>query len=47
MNITTIGIDLAKNSFSLHGVDSHGKTVLRKAMNRSKLQVRERVRRDS
>lgn len=37
MNITTIGIDLAKNSFSLHGVDQHGKTVLRKTMSRSKL----------
>lgn len=37
MNITTIGIDLAKNSFSLHGLDSHGKTVLRKTINRSKL----------
>ena len=28
MNVTTIGIDLAKNSFSLHGVDARGKTVL-------------------
>ncbi len=37
MDIPTIGIDLAKNSFSLHGVDSCGKTVLRKTMNRSKL----------
>lgn len=37
MDITTIGIDLAKNSFSLHGVDSRGKTVLRKTMNRTKL----------
>ena len=26
MNVTTIGIDLAKNVFSLHGVDAHGKT---------------------
>jgi hypothetical protein len=23
MNVTTIGIDLAKNTFSLHGVDAH------------------------
>jgi hypothetical protein len=29
--ITTVGIDLAKNVFSLHGVDSTGKTVLRHA----------------
>ena len=25
---TTIGIDLAKNSFSVYGVDDKGKTVL-------------------
>ena len=37
MNVTTIGIDLAKNSFSLHGVDSHGKMVFRKTLNRAKL----------
>ena len=24
--ITTVGIDLAKNVFSVHGVDAHGKT---------------------
>jgi transposase len=37
MNVTTIGIDLAKYSFSLHGVDAHGKTVLHKNLNRSAL----------
>ena len=37
MNVTTIGIDLAKDSFSLHGVDSHGKVVFRKTLNRAKL----------
>jgi hypothetical protein len=26
--ITTVGIDLAKNVFSLHGVDAKGGTVL-------------------
>ena len=26
--ITTVGIDLAKNVFSLHGVDGAGRTVL-------------------
>jgi len=36
MNITTIGIDLAKNSFSLVGSDKHGKIVLRKTLSRSK-----------
>lgn len=34
MNITTVGIDLAKNIFHLHGVDGHGKVVLRKRLNR-------------
>jgi len=31
VNVTTLGIDLAKNTFSLHGVDAHGKPVLRRA----------------
>ena len=25
--ITTVGIDLAKNAFSIHGADEHGKVV--------------------
>ncbi len=37
MKVTTIGIDLAKSSFSVHGVDEHGKTVLRKTISRMKL----------
>ena len=37
MNITTIGIDLAKTSFSLVGADKHGKIVLRKTVNRGRL----------
>jgi transposase len=37
MNLTTFGIDMAKNAFSLHGVDGHGKTVLKKAVSRDKL----------
>jgi transposase len=37
MNITTVGIDLAKNVFSLHGVDAHGKVVLKKTLSRNKL----------
>lgn len=28
MNIKTIGIDLAKNSFQIHGVDEYGKVVM-------------------
>jgi len=34
MKITTIGIDLAKNVFQVHGVDEQGKVVLRKALKR-------------
>ena len=30
MKITTIGIDLAKNIFQVHGVDERGKAVLKK-----------------
>ena len=37
MNITTLGVDLAKTSFSLVGMDKHGKVVLRKTLTRSKL----------
>ncbi len=28
MTITTVGIDLAKNVFAVHGVDQNGRTVL-------------------
>ena len=35
--ITTLGIDLAKNIYQLHGVDRHGKSVLKKAVSRAKL----------
>uniref|UniRef100_E6QG54 Transposase of ISCARN5, IS110 family subgroup IS1111 n=1 Tax=mine drainage metagenome TaxID=410659 RepID=E6QG54_9ZZZZ len=35
--ITTLGIDLAKNIFQLHGVDRHGKPVLRRTVTRGKL----------
>ncbi len=28
--ITTVGLDLAKNVFQVHGVDAEGTTVLRK-----------------
>ena len=34
MHITTIGIDLAKSVFQLHGVDAEGKVVLRKKLRR-------------
>jgi transposase len=34
MKITTIGLDLAKNIFQLHGVDERGKPAARRAMKR-------------
>ena len=37
MKITTIGIDLSKQSYSVHGVDAHGKVMLRKTLTRAKL----------
>ncbi len=30
MRVTTLGIDLAKNIFQLHGVDEHGKVTVHK-----------------
>jgi transposase len=36
-NVTTVGIDLAKNVFSVHGVDAHGDVVLRKTLGRARL----------
>ena len=37
MNITTVGIDLAKSVFQIHGVDERGKAQLRKRVNRGQL----------
>ena len=37
MEITTIGIDLAKSVFQVHGVDKHGKAVLRKKLDRASM----------
>jgi len=36
-NIKVVGIDLAKNTFHLHGVDGHGEIVMRKRLSRNKL----------
>src|SRR6478752_1911112 len=36
-NITLLGIDIAKNVFQLHGVDSHGNVVLKKKLKRLEL----------
>jgi transposase len=37
MMITTVGIDLAKSVFQVHGVDEQGNTVLRKQLKREQL----------
>jgi len=37
MNITTIGIDLAKNFFQLHGVDETGAVILRRKLRRDRV----------
>lgn len=36
-NVTTLGIDLAKTSFSIVGMNEHGKVMLRKTLSRNKL----------
>ncbi len=35
MNVTTIGIDLAKSVFQLHGIDAAGEVIFRKKLRRS------------
>jgi transposase len=37
MKITTVGVDLAKNVFQVHGVDERGETVLRKQLRRAQV----------
>lgn len=37
MKITTIGIDLAKTVFQIHGVDEHGKVAVRKQLKRAEM----------
>lgn len=36
-NVTIIGVDLAKNTFQLHGVDVDGRTVLRRKLQRDQV----------
>ena len=38
-NVTTVGIDLAKSVFSLHGVDGLGRAVLRRTVRRDQLET--------
>ena len=37
MKVTTVGLDLAKNVFQVHGVDAEGRVVLRKRLRRVEL----------
>ena len=37
MKVTTVGIDLAKNVFQLHGCDANGRAALRKQLARPQL----------
>lgn len=37
MEITTIGLDLAKNVFQVHGVNERGRSVLRKQLKRDQV----------
>ena len=37
MKITTIGIDLAKNVFQVHGVDEHGRAAFNKPLKREQM----------
>ena len=36
MKLSRVGVDLAKNVFQLHGVDRHGKTVLKRRLKRDR-----------
>ena len=37
MQITTIGLDLAKSIFQIHGIDAAGQAVVRKSLRRSQM----------
>ena len=37
MNTTTIGLDIAKSYFQVHGVDAHGKTTLQRQLRRAQV----------
>ena len=39
MEISAVGIDLAKNVFQVHGADKHGRPALRRSLSRSKVLV--------
>ena len=37
MNVTTIGLDLAKSVFQVHGIGAHGKTLITRQLRRGKV----------
>ena len=37
MTITTVGLDLAKSVFQIHGIDAEGQAVLRRRLRRQDL----------
>ena len=37
MNAITIGLDIAKSIFQVHGVDAHGKLVLQRKLRRGEV----------
>ncbi len=37
MNISTIGLDLAKNVFQVHGIDSTSKVIIRRSLRRRQM----------
>src|SRR5919106_6757210 len=37
MQITTVGLDIAKNVFQVHGIDQRGKVILRQRLARAKV----------
>jgi transposase len=37
MKVTALGIDLAKNVFQIHGIDQHGKVMLKKQLKRAQM----------
>ena len=39
MQVTTIGLDIAKSAFQVHGADRHGRAVLKRKLTRSKVLV--------
>ena len=43
MQITTIGLDIAKNVFQVHGIDAKEKVVARKQLRRSHTAVQRSI----